>query len=123
MNKRQKKKFVKKNRYKSIKNAYMSLLISRVGDRYSDLCDGRTIIQITTGKKNKAKPHIVSANLYTNIQVADTQPGMISPDDGVIETNTTFQANTVELAEEYYRWIHGMLGGKDHYEQETEKEV
>ena len=123
MNKRQKKKFRKKNGYKSIKNAYISLLISRVGDRYSDLCDGRTLIQITTGKKNKAKPHIVSANLYTNIQVADTQPGMISPDDGVIEINTTFQANTVELPEEYYRKQLERFGGKDHYEQETEKEV
>ena len=123
MNKRQKKKFVKKNRYKSIKNAYISLLISRVGDRYSDLCDGRTLIHIRTGKKNKAKPYIVSVKLYTNIQMGDTQPGMISPDDGVIETNTTFQANTVESPEEYYRKMLEMFGGKDHYEQETEKEV
>ena len=119
MNKRQKKKFVKKNKYKSIKNAYMSLLISRIGDKYSDLCNERNLIQITIGKKNKAKPHIVSVKLYTNIQVANTQPGMISPDDGVIVPDITYQA----LAEEYYRWSHGLFGGKDHYEQETEKEV
>ena len=119
MNKRQKKKFKKKNGYKSIKNAYMSLLISRIGDKYSDLCDGETLIQLTSGKKSKAKPYILSVKLYTNIQVANTQPGMISPDDGVIAPDITYQA----LAEEYYRWSHGMIGGKDHYEQETEKEV
>lgn len=61
--------------------------------------------------------------LYTNIQMADTQPGMISPDDGVIETNITYQTNVIESAEEYYRKMLEMFGGKDHYEQETEKEV
>lgn len=66
MNKRQKKKFRKKNGYKLIKNAYMSLLISRVDDHCSDLCDGRNLICITTGKKNKEKPYIVSVKLRIN---------------------------------------------------------
>ena len=98
MNKRQKKKFKKKNGYKSIKNAYMSLLISRIGDKYSDLCDGETLIQLTSGKKSKAKPYIASAKLYTMAFGIRT----ISHDkfnDGVLTIDTTYQANTIELPE------------------------
>ena len=98
MNKRQKKKFKKKNGYKSIKNAYISLLISRIGDKYSNLCDGETLIQLTSGKKNKAKPYIVSVKLYTIVFGICT----ISHDkfnDGVFTIDTTYQANKVELPE------------------------